>query len=208
MSNTTKLNINATELQQFSQKQSEAHLLRVAALNREKVSILEGFLIEIEHRRDSNWDMQQYYLFEINPKLARIGGKISGHTRQFKHSLVTQILNHLIDNHPKLFNTFSCAALSFFSLNLLGVCPTKKSILSLIKPISEQGKSRLTENGQGIEDKIQELFEHHLTNQAVIKDFFDTQMLHYKKQVQALSQESREAYMQIKHELDTQTREG
>jgi hypothetical protein len=200
------LNINTTAFQRFSQKQGEAHLLRVAALNREKENILEGFLIEIEHRRGSNWDMQQYYLSEVNPKLARIGGKISGQTRQFKHTLITQILSQLINNHPELFSAFSCLAMSFFSLNLLGVCPTKKSILSLIKPISD--KKRLTENGQGVEDKVKELFERHLTNQALIKELFDTQMLHYQQQVQALSEESRAAYLQIKQELNNQKKEA
>ncbi|KIN10551.1 hypothetical protein [Vibrio mytili] len=180
-------------------------MLRVAALNREKENILEGFLIEIEHRRGSNWDMQQYYLSEVNPKLARIGGKISGQTRQFKHTLITQILSQLINNHLELFSAFSCLAMSFFSLNLLGVCPTKKSILSLIKPISD--KKRLTENGQGVEDKVKELFEHHLTNQVLIKELFDMQMLHYQQQVQALSEESRAAYLQIKQELNNQKKE-
>lgn len=205
MNNTTELNINNTAFQRFSHKQGEAHLLRVAALNREKENILEGFLIEIEHRRGSNWDMQQYYLSEVNPKLARIGGKISGQTRQFKHTLITQILSQLINNHPELFSAFSCLAMSFFSLNLLGVCPTKKSILSLIKPISD--KKRLTENGQGIEDKVKELFERHLKNQALLKELFDTQMLHYQQQVQALSEESKSAYLQIKQELNNQKKE-
>lgn len=206
MNNTTELNINTTAFQRFSQKQGEAHLLRVAALHREKENILEGFLIEIEHRRHTSWDMQQYYLSEVNPKLARIGGKISGQTRQFKHTLITQILNQLINNHPELFSVFSSAALSAFSLILLGVSPTKKSILSLIKPISD--KKRLTENGQGVEDKVKELFERHLTNQALIKELFDTQMLHYQQQVQALSEESRAAYLQIKQELINQTKEA
>ncbi|WP_274884215.1 hypothetical protein [Vibrio harveyi] len=206
MNNTTELNINTTAFQRFSQKQGEAHLLRVAALNREKENILERFLIEIEHRRHTYWDMQQYYLSEVNPKLARIGGKISGQTRQFKHTLITQILSQLINNHPELFSAFSSAALSAFSLILLGVCPTKKSILSLIKPISD--KKRLTENGQGVEDKVKELFEHHLTNQVLIKDLFDTQMLNYQQQVQVLSEESRAAYLQIKQELNNQTKEA
>ncbi|ELG9628850.1 hypothetical protein ROM75_002409 [Vibrio vulnificus] len=206
MNNTTELNINTTAFQRFSQKQGEAHLLRVAALNREKENILERFLIEVKQRRHTSWDMQQYYLSEVNPKLARIGGKISGQTRQFKHTLITQILSQLINNHPELFSAFSCLAMSFFSLNLLGVSPTKKSILSLIKPISD--KKRLTENGQGVEDKVKELLEHHLTNQTLIKELFDTQMLHYQQQVQALSEESRAAYLQIKQELNNQKKEA
>ncbi len=109
----------------------QTNLNLIKEFYKEKTALLKEFLEDIEkNKHRSDFNIQEHYDNHYKSKFAAVGGKISGCVRNFKSSLIMQLLIFMKSKYD--MNLFTLKMYQTYSKVLFDSSPTQKELIPLL----------------------------------------------------------------------------